>query len=163
MQSISQRNANLLLAYNAGYRVGVDGGIVNPNGRPLNGYNRRGGYREFSIKKSGRVLHVSAHRLASFQKYGQSIFQDGIQTRHLNGNPSDNSYSNIAIGTSSENHFDKPKETRSRVATIASHRAHNQERWTAIDADRLSGMSYKAIRAKYGISLGTLSYRYSKK
>lgn len=162
MKATSQKTTALLLAHEAGYRVNSDGVILNPRGGIVAGYHRRGGYREFSIKLNGKTLHVSVHRLAAFQKFGDALFTDGIQTRHLDGNPANNSHSNIAIGTATDNHFDKPVETRRRCATTASHCFHNQSRWTAIDADRMAGMSYKQLRAKHGVQLGTLSYRYSK-
>jgi len=40
------------------------------------------------------------------------MFENGIVVRHLNGNPLDNTFINIEIGTESENRMDIPIEKR---------------------------------------------------
>lgn len=56
----------------------------------------------------------------AYQKYGDRIYNPRMVVRHLDGNPLNNSWENIAIGTQSENNMDKPPELRRRMAVHAS-------------------------------------------
>jgi len=115
------------VAFHKGYHVGRDGvahGIlVDILSAPPN--NR--GYRCFALHTGGRVIPVKVHQLQAYQKFGQEMFQQGIQVRHLNGDKLDNSWDNIAIGTASENQMDIPAELR-RTRSVRAGRTRNNRR-----------------------------------
>ena len=91
------------------------------------------------------------------------MFRDGIQVRHLNGDPKDNSWDNIAIGTQSDNMMDIPIEERVRKAKLASSkiRRFTDEQVAMIRSDRAAGMTYSKLCQKYDTSKGTLSYMFN--
>lgn len=69
-------------------------------------------------------MNFHHHRLAAYCKYGEELFNENVDVvRHLDGNPINNSWDNIVIGTYSENELDKSPEIRSEVGRAAnSHR-----------------------------------------
>lgn len=71
-----------------------------------------------SIGHSSYPLKV--HRLQAFQKYGELLFEKGVQVRHLNNIQCDNSIDNIEIGSQSQNQLDISPKIRIERATIAS-------------------------------------------
>jgi len=100
------------IAYERGYRVTKEGQLLNPKGKVIGEYSYSRGYKKTPIKINQKRTNISTHRLQAYQKYGDKLFEDGIMVRHLNGNPLDNSWDNIAIGTQSDNSMDIPKEIR---------------------------------------------------
>ncbi len=117
---MTKRTDGILCATRKGYIV--DGiGNVWYRGRIVNGYVDNKGYRRIKIRDEGnRSIDVLVHRLHAYQKYGDEIFREGIQIRHLNGVKSDNSWINIGIGTQSENMMDRPEDKRREIAMLAS-------------------------------------------
>ena len=109
-----------------------------------------------SQKECKRIV-IQVHKLQAYQKFGNKVFEKGIQVRHLDNNSLNNSWNNIDIGTQSQNMMDIPKEKRIQKA-----RNNIKYDWSEIDKDRENGMSYKKLTEKYGVKKGTLSYRYSK-
>lgn len=149
----------LLLAYEKGYRISLKGELLNPNGDIIKGtIQKRHGipYKEFGVKINGKNKKVYFHRLQGYLKFGDSIWKDGMQIRHLNSNSLDNSWINIGIGTNRDNQLDIPKETRIKRS---SHPKHNHRQ---ILEDRKNGMNYKQICDKHNITKGTLSYIINK-
>lgn len=98
----------LLKAYQKGYRV-KDGIAYNPKGESLSGTLDSSGYIMFSPTKFDKVF---IHRLVAYQKYGDRIFEDGIQVRHKDNNKLNNFEDNILIGNQSQNMMDIPKQQR---------------------------------------------------
>lgn len=153
------------IALLSGYRVDEQGVIYHHNVRlsPTVGPN---GYYALGIahgeKGHRRTVRCGVHRLQAFQKYGDNLYEPGIVVRHLNGNPLDNSFDNIAIGTLSENRLDIPAEIRKRAAVNASAKCHQRypkEIVLAVQEDRRKGFSYRKLMNKYKItSKGTISY-----
>lgn len=146
------------IAFNRGFRITVDGICLNPKGA-VRGSKKIDGY--FSVKlrlKERSSVTLKFHRLQAFQKYGEAIFKRGIVVRHLNGNPEDNSWENIAIGTYSENMMDIPEQQRISHAKIAASylkKYNNQEIKDFYNNEK----SYKKTMEKFGISSkGTLNY-----
>lgn len=85
------------------------------------------------------------------------MFRTGIVVRHLDGVRTNNSWSNIAIGTHSDNMMDVPKKKRILKAS------NPQYSHMDIIRDRRKGMSYKDIMNKYNItSKGTISFIINK-
>lgn len=142
-------------AYQAGYRV-EGGTIKSPSGKILKGWEKAGGY--LFISTGSIAGNIAIHRLVAFQKFGNAIYQPGIEVRHLNGNPSDYSESNISIGTKVENAADKSPALRLRAAVNASRHAQKWDH-TAIVLRYHDGASYTQIMSEFGIkSKGTVSF-----
>lgn len=143
-------------ALRSGFKILPDGSISSPFHGIIKGWVNRDGYRHFTLVGCGKRIKVPVARLQALIKFGpDALYQDGIQVRHLNGNPGDNSYGNIAIGTASDNNMDKPLETRRRVASMANKKYDHD----AIVKAYNDGMSYKAIMLAFGISSkGTVSF-----
>lgn len=111
----------LLKCYEKGYRIDKKGTICYKNNSRKGSiqYCNKIPYLKISIRIGNKTCNVPVHRLQAYQKYGDKLFENGIEVRHLNGNSLDNSYGNIIIGTHSENMFDKSKEVRVKQANIA--------------------------------------------
>lgn len=158
----------VLTAYQKGYRVSPNGGVTSPLGkvrkcsiRTRKGYTRL----SFTVALGDRTAYPApVHRLAAFQKFGVECFCDGVVVRHLDGNPLNNSLNNIAIGSLSDNARDRPVLDRQLHAQKAGKQAspYSDTFWTKIRKEYNSGVGYKKLRAKYGVSLSTLSYQLSK-
>jgi len=99
------------ISYERGYRVTKDGCLLNPKGKKIGSISTRG-YEGTGIWIDKKQQKLYTHRLQAYQKYGNKLYEDGIVVRHLNGNPLDNSFNNIAIGTYRDNTMDIPKEIR---------------------------------------------------
>ncbi len=98
-------------AGNVWYRGGVVGGYINNEG-----------YKVFSIRCNSETVKVYVHRLHAYQKFGSDIFKDGVKARHINGDPLDNTWDNIGIGTHSDNMMDIPESVRiAKAKHAASH------------------------------------------
>lgn len=156
---MSKKDKAMILLAHKGYKIDKDGKILNPRGRIISGI--RGGWRGryicISARFKNQCITVKAHRLQAYQKYGNKIFDEGILVRHKNGNPGDNSWDNILIGTHSDNMMDIPEEDRRRKS---SHPKHDHE---AIIKDRNNGMKYKDLMNKHGVkSKSTLSFILNK-
>jgi hypothetical protein len=85
-------------------------------------YTNKNGYLFFSVRFNNikHPKNIPVHRLQAYQKFGDTIFDKNVVVRHLDGNPQNNSYENIGIGTQSENMYDIPKEKRIAHAKHAS-------------------------------------------
>ena len=134
-----------------GYKINLEGKVFNNNREILGTLGR---YKYFTIRLNGKTnTKVKFHRLQAYVKYGEKLFEEGIEVRHFNGDNFDNSWDNILIGSHSDNMMDKPKDTRVRQA---SHPIYDHNK---VQQDIKEGLSSKAIMEKYGIkSKGTLSY-----
>ena len=160
------------VAFRKGYRVSDSGEVTNAVGRvrkcQLRGGNtltENTGYRVFNVCGGDRVPRpVPVHRLLAYQMFGEDALVPGKHTRHLDGNSLNNTPSNIAMGSSSDNAMDRPKEDRvahARKAGLVASR-YPEGFWEKIRQEYESGLGYKKLRANYGIPLGTLSYQLSK-
>ena len=148
-------NRNAEKAHEKGYRVKGDK-VTGVTVCYVKLLNDRNGYPYFKIRHKGKMIKVMAHRLAAFQKFGEAMYEEGTQVRHLNGDPSDFRFTNIAIGTQSQNSMDRPKEQR--VAS-AKHAASFQKKFNykEVRAFHEESKSYKKTMAEFGInSKGTL-------
>ena len=154
---LSKNNKNLLVAYSKGYTINKDGFCLNPKGIVLKGGTNNNGYKYFSIRVNSESVKVAFHRLQAYQKYGDKLFELEILVRHKNGICIDNSFSNILIGTSSDNAMDIPKKLR---VIRASNPIHNH---LEIISDRNNGLTYEKIMKKHSISSkGTISFIINK-
>lgn len=149
------------IASSRGYIVTEDGKFLNPNGSEIGRYNDDG-YLYSSFRVDKRCIRCYAHRLQAYQKYGDLLYQDGILTRHLNGDSRDNSWVNISIGTHSQNMMDIPEDIRVRKARYASSFVTKYNHSEVIEFYN-SCRSYKDTMKKFKISSkGTLYYIINK-
>jgi len=163
---MSKNSQAVLTAAAKGYTVNESGQVIAPSGAIRKLYvprNPRKQYAEFGISSEAGKVAVPVHRLAAVLKFGPVAVSPGVHVRHLNGNSLDNRPDNIAIGNHSQNMMDRSKADRVAHAQKAG-RANSlpDDLWREIERRHAEGMSYKAIRAEYRISLGTLSYRLSR-
>lgn len=132
--------------------------VVSPrtNGRKL--FLTKSGYYAITIYFNGKRIMVRIHRLQAYQKFEDKIYESGIVVRHLDGNPKNNSWENIAIGTASENMMDIPVEIRKRTGMIAamSTRKHDHKKIIAFQKEH---KSRKKTMLEFGIrNKGTLQF-----
>ena len=167
MRSDSKNAEAVRVAFRKGYRVLDDGSVESPHGRVRKTIVRRsrrnGTYAYVTLKVPGwaNVCQLKIHQLAAYQKFGDAVFEHDC-IRHLDEDGLNNAPANIALGSHSDNSLDRPPEERKRHADVASAANHAYRAdWPQIDVDRAAGASYKDLRRKYGVPLGTLSYRYS--
>lgn len=163
---LSLSNKNILIAIEKGYSLDKEGNIFSPKGQ-IKGKTTRSRnrtYKVISIKLpkelGGKITQVKAHRLQAYQKFGDELFVPKIEVRHLNGNSLDNSWDNLALGTTSENSLDKPQEIRTQLAINAASKLRKltKEQSEKLREDRSSGFSYEELANKYDISKSTVSY-----
>jgi hypothetical protein len=93
-------------------------------------------------------------------KYGEKLFDDGVQVRHRNSIQEDCSWDNILIGTLTENNRDKPKGQRAYAASIAAEslRKFSDEQVCKIRLMRECGMSLAKIALVFGAAKSTIHY-----
>ena len=144
-------------AYNRGYVVSLEGQAYNKKGEKV-GYLTSNGRVSFGIRIKGLSTNIPVHRLQAFQKYGHNLFNDGIEVRHLDAIPDNNSWENIAIGTHSENMMDVPEQIRISRAIHASSSLKKYNDKEVIEFHSIE-KSYKKTMKKFFISSkGTLNY-----
>lgn len=149
----------LLAAVAKGYRFSMSK-VIGPRGKPLAILADKNGYPYFNISLEGRVVHVPYHRLKAYYLFGKTIFEDGIQVRHLNGRPSDYSDGNISIGTQKQNSFDRPPQERLEHANKATAKVRKFRPCEVSQIRKIVevvGNAAKVGRA-YGVCKSTMSY-----
>lgn len=145
------------LAHKLGYQCIPIGLILNPQGQVI-GAVKRDGYVAFAITIDGKPVEIRAHKLQAYQKFGDEVYEKGVEVRHLNGNKLDFSWENIALGTHSQNMMDKPKEERRRIAKNASSFVKKYDYAQVIAYHNLHGSRSMTMK-HFGItSTGTFHY-----
>jgi len=148
-------------AYLLGYRV-TNGEIISGHGKKRKYYINKDGYPEITfIDNRRRRRHLPIHRMVAYQKFGDKIYEKGIEVRHLDGNSKNFDEKNIAIGTHSENLMDIPKQKRLEFSLNASAklRKFTDTQVEEIRTQHESGDSYNVLMDRWGItSKGTMSY-----
>ncbi len=150
------------IATKRGYIVTKQGLLFNLKNKQIGKGLNRHGYHKFSMRINPKIVEVTLHRLQAFQKFGDKLFEKGIVTRHLDGNPRNNEWSNIAIGTHTDNMQDIPKGVRLRKANYATSFVRKYDK-LAIRNFHKEGKSYKETMYKFDISSkGTLHFILNK-
>lgn len=145
--------------YSKGYRITENGTILNPKGLEIQGYTDSRGYKRLKLHIGEKYLECDVHRIQAFQKYGELLYQEGIEVRHLNGIRLDNSYENILIGTHQDNMLDIPEAIRLSKAIYATSfmKKHDKESVKRFYFEH--DKSYKKTMEAFNISSkGTLHY-----
>jgi len=150
-----------------GYKV-IEGQVYSPSGRKLSLRKNSNGRFDFGYYRRGKgKIRIHVHRLVAYQKYGEQLFTEGIECRHLDGNKENNLDDNIAIGTHSDNMMDIPKAdriSRSRIARQAAKKVTIKHDAKSIKEAYEETRSYKKVMEMFNISSkGTLSYILNKR
>ena len=152
-----------ILAYNKGYRISEDGSIIGASGKIILGSIGSKGYLKINFRHYGKLTSCSAHRLQAFQKYGDKIYCDGVEVRHLNGDKIDNSHSNILIGSHSENMMDIPSQIRISSSLNATSFVRKHDKYKITEFYNKCN-SYKKTMIEFNISSkGTLHFILNKR
>lgn len=158
--TLSKGNRGIIIAYMKGYRVSDNGKkIISPfSGEDLavkkSGKHKRGDY--FTIRFERDLYNVTMARFAAYQYWGNEIFHTDKIVTHKNYDSTDHTSANLILA-------DKPmvsKETRVRIATIASRQANprkDQER-LLIYEQLYNNVPYNKISKEFSVAKGTLSY-----
>ena len=142
--------------YKKGFIVSEDGILYNKRGVKVGSVCQ--GYHRISIKVNGKNEYIHTHRLQAFQKYGYKLFEEGIIVRHFNGNPLDNSWENILIGTQKDNMLDIPEQVRIKKSLHAASFVRKYDKEEVKKFHAIS-KSYKKTMEKFLItSKGTLNF-----
>lgn len=146
-----------------GGQVLPDGTVVGISGRTLKPRDQMG-YYSVSVKHEGITRPVKIHLLQALQKFGIVEVAKAAHIRHLDGDSRNNSLINIALGSQSDNMLDQPEVTRKLRASNASRGRGKltEAQWEEVARDYASGLGYKKLAKKWGVGMGSLSYRLSK-
>lgn len=137
--------------FSKGYTVDKYGRLFNKLGVEVIGSVDNKGYRNTGIRMpDNRVVRVYFHRMVAYAKFKDKIYQDGTVVRHLDGNPLNNSWDNIDIGSYSDNMMDIPKHIRVANAGLANMK-YDKDMVNMIKDLRSKGMKYADIMKETGI------------
>ena len=145
------------------YTIDKEGTLKNRKGNVV-GKGKTKKYKRIQTRLCGIQKDIFVHKLQAFSKYGREMYKDGIVVRHLDGNPSNNSWNNIAIGSARDNAMDIPKETRIRSGRIASAKTVKYGNVDEIRKYHIdNGNSYIKTMERFGISSRGTLYHILKK
>lgn len=158
---ISNVNKAVIKFFEKGYTIDSHGIVRNKKGKEVKGsVTSKTGYRRTPIREAEFRADCFFHKAQAYKKFGSIIFNKGVQVRHLNGNPLDNSWKNILIGDGSSNQMDIPvniRKSRAAKANQVSKRYTTKYNANKVKAFYLNNKSYKKTMEKFGItSKGTL-------
>lgn len=159
-------------AVNRGYYVTLCGKMFGPKGPLRVAKSGKQRYPTFSTNWGGRVYGIPVHKFVAYYRFGEASFAKGAQVRHLDGDTLNIKFTNIKVGTGSENQHDKPKEVRVRAAKAA--RAaqgftpknakltdadvwHIRDAYAKIDGKKAPNGFTQALADKFGISKVTIN------
>lgn len=114
------------------------------------------GYRQFGlITDEGRFISVYLHQLVLAAFVGP--LPEGLVSRHLNGDSSDNRLENLTYGTHLENHTDRGLHGRTARGVLSGKSKITNEIALAIIDRNRSGESQMSIAKSYGLGQSTIS------
>ena len=151
------RNEEIM--FSKGYTVDKHGRLFNKLGVEVIGSVDKSGYRTTGMRTpDNRVVRVYFHRMVAYAKFKNKIYQNCTVVRHLDGNPLNNSWDNIAIGSYSDNRMDIPKSIRVATAGLANMK-YDKDMVNMIKNLRSKGLKYADIMKETGVSSkGVISY-----
>lgn len=139
-----------ILAVERGYSITPQGELINPRGKVVRGKIDGWGYRHTVLKRDGRSKTLRFHRLQAYTKFGEAIYTQGLETRHLDSNPANNAIDNIGLGTHQQNMDDVPRE---RLGTGGSNRQFDHDEFRRVFAK--TG-NYSETARRCGATVGTV-------
>jgi hypothetical protein len=150
--------------FEKGYTIDDYGNVYSPNGNKLKPIKKNGypaittRYIDENGKKCFRKIKTS--RLQAYKTFGDKIYDYNIVVRHLNGNKEDNSVSNIAIGTNSDNAYDIPKDIRMKRSMIGAKlvNKYSAEFVLKIRDEYSNGKTYTKLQNEYKLPKSTINY-----
>ena len=145
-----------------GYTMDKHGNLFNPKGVEIKGYiNTKNNYstKVTSARVDGKGVKIPFHRLQAYLKFGNEMFKDGIEVRHLNGDSLDNSFENIAIGTHSDNMQDIPKEKRILKSSLAGLKHNYQGIKEHTHLIKMKQFFCVYLNRKYAIAIQKISHK----
>jgi hypothetical protein len=139
----------LKIASDSGYVALPDGRIIGKRGKELKLAPQSRGYLVFSVPYEGKSQAVPVHRFVAYTKFGEELFNAEC-VRHLDGNPHNNSFDNIALGSIKDNYHDMDDELKRSIY-------EGRGRFRTEDISRMKelrndGFLLKEIGEKFGIS-----------
>jgi len=163
MKKMNKSQQAIVLADQKGYKINKDGSVNGLRVKTKKLRQDRNGYWYFKIRLNKDEMYiVYVHQFMAYKKFEDKIFEDDIEVRHLDNDKNNNCWSNIGIGTPSQNMNDRPEEERYKHAKKASLEAKIHEHRKIIDYYNLC-RSYKDTMDKFDISSkGTLYFIINK-
>ena len=116
---MTKTKQRIIEAYSRGYRMCEAGTLCGPKGTIKVALTPRQRYPTFSTNWGGCVFGLPVHQFAAFCYYGDEYIKGAKIVRHLDGNCLNLQKTNIVLGTTSENEYDKPIEMRQQAAKFA--------------------------------------------
>lgn len=154
---------NITKSIEKGYIINDDNSVYyNNKERKL--FKDRKGYLYFTIRNNNKLLKIYIHKSIALKKFSNKVFDKNIVIRHLDGNKENNLFSNIEIGTQSDNILDINQEKRLKNSINASQkiRKFTNNEIDSIIKDKNNGFSYKELINKYGATKSFYSYLFNK-
>lgn len=148
-KKLSKASRAIIRMSEKGYTVNDIGEVFNPIGRKI-GSKGCDGYISYSFRPTPKEspVAISLHRFVGYKKYGDVIFNEGIQCRHLNDVKDDNRPDNICIGTAKDNYNDSVRNNVDR--------RKNFNKIELIESQQTIGFN-NTVR-KYGVSKAYLTH-----
>lgn len=131
-------------------------------GQILRPKTTRKGYLEVHLLLGSRHEMRTVHRLVLDTFVGPR--PDGLQCRHLDGNPQNNQLSNLAWGTSKANHADQVAHGTQLRGETATGAKLTERQVLAIRSEAAAGASIRHLSERYGRPVNTIRHvvsRYS--
>ena len=156
----SKTAERVIHAHEIGYRVDEEGNITTPTGRRGKTRVDMWGYHTLTAGPPENRGRIRLHMLAAYQWFGELIFIEGLEIRHLDDNCSNNRKENLALGTKHQNAMDQSRGKRKKRAKHAASflRKLTEDQVKQLREDRSNGATYKELMAKYDIAKSTVSY-----
>jgi hypothetical protein len=113
------------------------------------------GYLHINVRVAGKTIHFQVHTLVATAFHGPP--PEGMECRHLNGNPADNRIENLAWGTRQENAADCNRHGRTARGDRNGRRRLNETQVREIHDLLEQGLSHGEIADRYGVAGTTIS------
>ena len=112
-KKMSISNRAIIDAFSKGYRCREDGTVLKPDGTTQKLCESDLGYKRFGYRFEGKIQSLLAHRFIMFCRVGDKMFTKGLYVLHKNDIGTDNSSSNLYLGTAKDNGRDRVTNKRS--------------------------------------------------
>lgn len=119
---LSKHDNTIVLAYSLGFRFDFETQeIIRPSGhrRKIDKVYGKQRYPFDGFTHEGESFSFKVHRFCAYLKYGDKLFEKGTLVRHLDDNPLNLAWDNIALGTPKDNSLDQCEADRKKRAKHA--------------------------------------------